>query len=82
MITLDDLLWWFLDFIQFIPQMTTEDGIKIMIFQCNCSESQIMQWHLEMPRFTQIIEEQEPQQQQNLIETGGRPLAIEEALEL
>jgi putative beta-1,4-xylosyltransferase IRX9 len=57
--------------------MTTEDEIKLMTFQCDCSESQIMLWHLEMPRFTQIIEEQETRQQQTL-----GPLAIEEALEL
>ena len=67
----DDQLLWFQDFIQFIRQMTTTDEIKLMTFQCDCYESQLLLWHLEMPRFTQIIEEQETQQQQSLTETEG-----------
>ncbi|TVU21744.1 hypothetical protein EJB05_31401, partial [Eragrostis curvula] len=63
------------DFTQFIQQMTTTDEIKLMSFQCDCSESQIMLWHFEMPRFTQVFEEQEIQQKQSLTETEDDDLA-------
>ncbi|GJN05742.1 hypothetical protein PR202_ga23404 [Eleusine coracana subsp. coracana] len=59
------------DFIQFIRQTTTTDEIKLMTFPCDCSESQLMLWHLEMPRFTQIIQEKETQQQQSFTDTEG-----------
>ena len=36
------------------------------------AESQIMLWHLDMPRFTLIPEEQETQQQQSIVVTGER----------
>lgn len=54
----------FQDFIQIIQQMATGDENKLKGIISDCSESQIMSWHLDMPKFT-LIPEQETQQQQS-----------------
>ncbi|CAO2174687.1 unnamed protein product [Urochloa humidicola] len=56
------------DFIQIVQQMATEDGNKLKGITYDCSESQIMLWHLDMPRFTLISDEQETRQQQSVME--------------
>ncbi|KAL6626793.1 hypothetical protein ACP70R_030519 [Stipagrostis hirtigluma subsp. patula] len=62
------------DFIQLIRQMVTEDEIKLKGLPCDCSESQIRQWHLEMPRFTPKTEEKETPQNQTQIQREGDDL--------
>jgi len=53
--------------------MAVEGENKLKGVTSDCSESQIMLWHLDMPRFTLIPEEQETQQQQqSLVVTGER----------
>ncbi|KAG2595543.1 probable glucuronosyltransferase Os01g0157700 [Panicum virgatum] len=59
--------------IQIVHQMAVEGENKLKGVTSDCSESQIMLWHLDMPRFTLIPEEQETQQQQqSLVVTGER----------
>ncbi|CAO2204558.1 unnamed protein product [Urochloa humidicola] len=55
------------DFIQIVQQMAMEDENRLKGITSDCSESQIMLWHLDMPRFTLITEEQETRQQQNVM---------------
>ncbi|KAL6848156.1 hypothetical protein ACP4OV_022284 [Aristida adscensionis] len=59
------------DFSQFINQMMTGDEIKPKSIQCDCSESRIVLWHLEMPRFTRKSEEQGTRPNQTLITREG-----------
>ncbi|CAL4951739.1 unnamed protein product [Urochloa decumbens] len=56
------------DFLQTVQQMAIEDENKLKGITYDCSESQIMLWHLDMPRFTLISEEQETRQQQSVME--------------
>ena len=56
-----------------LHQMAVEGENKLKSVTSDCSESQIMLWHLDMPRFTLLPEEQETQQQQqSLVVTGER----------
>ncbi|CAL4958355.1 unnamed protein product [Urochloa decumbens] len=55
-------------FIQIVQQMAIEDENKLKGITYDCSESQIMLWHLDMPRFTRISEEQDTPQQQGVME--------------
>ncbi|OEL35990.1 putative glucuronosyltransferase [Dichanthelium oligosanthes] len=55
------------DFIQIVQQMAIKDENKLKGITSDCFESQIMLWHLDMPRFTLIPEEQETQEQQSLM---------------
>ncbi|CAO2199103.1 unnamed protein product [Urochloa humidicola] len=56
------------DFIHIVQQMATEDQNKLKGITYDCFESQIMLWHLDMPRFTIISEEQETPQPKNVME--------------
>ncbi|XP_006645519.1 probable glucuronosyltransferase Os01g0157700 [Oryza brachyantha] len=47
------------DLIQLVRQMVTDDEDKRRGIPSDCSESQIMLWHLDMPRYTPKIEDQE-----------------------
>uniref|UniRef100_A0A453EC98 Glycosyltransferases n=1 Tax=Aegilops tauschii subsp. strangulata TaxID=200361 RepID=A0A453EC98_AEGTS len=56
------------DYIQLVRQMAVgdEDGWKGI--PSDCSESRIMMWHLEMPKHTPEVEEQETPREQSLLE--------------
>ncbi|CAL4965394.1 unnamed protein product [Urochloa decumbens] len=55
------------DFLQIVQQMAIEDENKLKGITYDCSESRIMLWHLDMPKFT-LISEQGTRQQQSVME--------------
>lgn len=56
------------DFIQFVRQMAVGDGETQKGIPSHCSESQIMLWHLDMPRYTPQVEEQDTQKTRSPVE--------------
>ncbi|KAE8816885.1 hypothetical protein D1007_05434 [Hordeum vulgare] len=54
------------DFIQLVRQMAVGDGRKSI--PSDCSESRVMMWHLNMPKYTPEGEERETPQEQSLLE--------------
>ncbi|XP_037404709.1 probable glucuronosyltransferase Os01g0157700 [Triticum dicoccoides] len=71
------ILWeseWFVnsnssqDFIQLVREMAVGDGDERKGIPSNCSESRIMLWHLDMPKHTPEVEEQETPQEQSPLE--------------
>uniref|UniRef100_A0A0E0JEA3 Glycosyltransferases n=1 Tax=Oryza punctata TaxID=4537 RepID=A0A0E0JEA3_ORYPU len=54
------------DLIQVLRQMAINDEDKKMGIPSDCSDSQIMLWHLDMPRHTQKIEEQATPEKESL----------------
>ncbi|XP_048562332.1 probable glucuronosyltransferase Os01g0157700 [Triticum urartu] len=71
------ILWeseWFVnsnssqDFIQLVREMAVGDGDERKGIPSNCSESRIMLWHLDMPKHTPEVEEQETPQERSPLE--------------
>lgn len=56
------------DFIQLVRQMAVGDGDGQKGIPSDCSESRIMLWHLDMPKYTPEVEEHETPREQSLLE--------------
>ncbi|KAM3347836.1 hypothetical protein ACQJBY_021635 [Aegilops geniculata] len=56
------------DYIQLVRQMAVGDWDEQKGIPSDCSESRIMLWHLDMPKHTPEVEEQETPREQSLLE--------------